>query len=114
MYKDGRNLLLNPAGFKKDLRVFLDAYNTFKTTAFGIAFAFKNVYQPDVLIAQGHYYSGDNTFAECRVLPPTVVTRPQEANNSYQHDLLLDACGEDLHPGKDLFVTKESVASSVV
>ncbi|XP_077490075.1 uncharacterized protein LOC144100989 [Amblyomma americanum] len=178
MYKDGRNLLLNPAGFKKDLLVFLDAYNTFKTTAFGIGFAFKgtkhlkpnlkgsgqsplayfwdrgifhfgildtptrnlketevdvaidclkeidsqaetqrnaghpsfiffavvllnytledhyersfkNVYQPDVLIAQGHYYSGDNTFAECRVLPPTVVTRPQEANNSYQHDLTM-------------------------
>ncbi|XP_077489261.1 uncharacterized protein LOC144100098 [Amblyomma americanum] len=176
IYKNRRNLLLDPNNFGNDLRIFLDSYNTYRTTAFGIAFAFKstrhlkhnlrvgsrsplayfwdreifhfgildtptsnlkgtevdaamdclrdidsqaetqrnaghpsfiffavvllnytledrydrnfkNLYQPDVVITQGHYYYGDNTFAECRVLPPTVVTRPQDANNTYRHDL---------------------------
>ncbi|XP_077491616.1 uncharacterized protein LOC144102177 [Amblyomma americanum] len=176
IYKNRRNLLLNPRKFGNDLRIFLDSYSKYKITAFGLGFAFKqsrhvlaNIrgsgrsplayfwdrgifhfgildtptenlrardldtaveclkeldsqaetqrrggnpsfifyavvlrnstyedqyyryfkyhYQPDVVIAQGHYYTGDNIFIDCRVFPPTLLNRPQDPNSSYQHDL---------------------------
>ncbi|XP_077489263.1 uncharacterized protein LOC144100099 [Amblyomma americanum] len=178
IFKDNRNVLVNPKGFENDMKIFAGNYRKFKQTAFGIGFAFKKAhilkenlraagplrleyfwsrgiyhfgildtptlrlsqsevevafeclkaldslaqvqrraghpsfiffamvvlnitweayywgkfqgyYQPDLVIAQGHYYYGDNTFAECRVMPPTALSRPPEASNSYQHDLTM-------------------------
>ncbi|XP_077490956.1 uncharacterized protein LOC144101696 [Amblyomma americanum] len=48
---------------------------------------FTNVYKPDLFIAQGHYFYGDNTFRNCRVMPPTVLTMPDGLNDTYQNDL---------------------------
>ncbi|XP_077491665.1 uncharacterized protein LOC144102229 [Amblyomma americanum] len=52
---------------------------------------FTNIYKPHLFIAQGHFFYGDNTFNDCRVMPPTALTRPQGLGDSYQHDLTLAA-----------------------
>ncbi|XP_077515012.1 uncharacterized protein LOC144125484 [Amblyomma americanum] len=52
---------------------------------------FTNIYKPHLFIAQGHFFYGDNTFSDCRVMPPTAPTRPQGLGGSYQHDLTLAA-----------------------
>ncbi|XP_077490077.1 uncharacterized protein LOC144100990 isoform X2 [Amblyomma americanum] len=48
---------------------------------------FKNVFQPDLFIAHGHYLEGDNSRADCRVMPPTALTAPQGGGSSYEHDM---------------------------
>ncbi|XP_077485925.1 uncharacterized protein LOC144096994 [Amblyomma americanum] len=48
---------------------------------------FTNFYQPDLFIAQGHYFYGDNIFRLCRVMPPTLLSRPAGIEETYQHDL---------------------------
>ncbi|XP_077485926.1 uncharacterized protein LOC144097000 [Amblyomma americanum] len=64
--------------------VFNDTWNNFYNEKF------TNFYKPDLFIAQGHFFYGDNTFSDCRVMAPTVLTRPQGLDN-YQHDLTLAA-----------------------
>ncbi|KAK8764842.1 hypothetical protein V5799_032551 [Amblyomma americanum] len=86
--KDNRNPLAYPHLWDSDLTIFIDAYARYSTTAFGIGFAYENVYKPDLFIAQGHYFYGDNTFRNCRVMPPTVLTMPDGLNDTYQNDLI--------------------------
>ncbi|XP_077490942.1 uncharacterized protein LOC144101682 [Amblyomma americanum] len=179
--KDNRNPLASPNQWGNDLRIFIDAYARYTTTAFGIGFAydkvstlvrqlraaisssllepfwekdifhfgildtatrnarqvdvelaldalkaldtevqaqrqlgnpsfiflaglitgenwlafynekFANFYKPDLFIAQGHYFYGDNTLRNCRVMPPTLLSRPAGVEETYQHDLNLAA-----------------------
>ncbi|XP_077490957.1 uncharacterized protein LOC144101697 [Amblyomma americanum] len=192
--KDNRNPLAFPSRWGQDLRVFIDAYNRYSTTAFGIGFAFNNVftvirgfhsatnssllepfwdknifhfgildtdtrnmvqlsvsiamnllkvldrevqvqrqlgnpsfiffaglipddswlnfykdifttlYKPDLFIAQGHFFYGDNTVPNCRVMPPTVVTRPPGIDDAYQHDLSLAAATLNRLSGRGLSI----------
>ncbi|KAH8037939.1 hypothetical protein HPB51_019291 [Rhipicephalus microplus] len=48
---------------------------------------FTNVIMPDVYIALGHYSRGDNGLPSCRAVPPTLLQKPQGAEDSYQYDL---------------------------
>ncbi|XP_070379293.1 eukaryotic translation initiation factor 4 gamma-like [Dermacentor albipictus] len=52
---------------------------------------FSTIFTPQLFIGLGHYECGDNTFQDCRVVPPTLLSRPPEiaaANSSYQHDMV--------------------------
>ncbi|KAH7942875.1 hypothetical protein HPB52_002052 [Rhipicephalus sanguineus] len=45
---------------------------------------------PGIFISLGHYDNGDNTFSDCHVMPPTVLSRPAQVaanNSSYEYDL---------------------------
>ncbi|KAL3197208.1 hypothetical protein MRX96_014819 [Rhipicephalus microplus] len=45
---------------------------------------------PLLFISLGHYDNGDNTFVDCHVMPPTVLSRPalvSSENSSYGYDL---------------------------
>ncbi|KAH7942863.1 hypothetical protein HPB52_002040 [Rhipicephalus sanguineus] len=56
--------------------------------------AFPNIFTPQLFIALGHYECGDNTFQDCHVVPPTLLSRPAQlsaANSSYQHDMTVTA-----------------------
>ncbi|XP_075724137.1 uncharacterized protein LOC142766802 [Rhipicephalus microplus] len=48
---------------------------------------FTNVIMPDVYIALGHYSRADNSLPSCRAVPPTLLRKPQGAEDSYQYDL---------------------------
>ncbi|KAH8037990.1 hypothetical protein HPB51_020510 [Rhipicephalus microplus] len=53
---------------------------------------------PFIFISVGHYDKGDNTFTDCHVMPPTVLSRPAEVaaeNSSYEYDLTSAAAGFD-------------------
>ncbi|KAH7981055.1 hypothetical protein HPB49_021138 [Dermacentor silvarum] len=50
---------------------------------------FTSLFMPDLFIALGHYIRGDNSLPSCRVVPPTLLQRPQGAEDSYQHDMTL-------------------------
>ncbi|KAK8762697.1 hypothetical protein V5799_026035 [Amblyomma americanum] len=44
IFKDNRNVLVNPKGFENDMKIFAGNYRKFKKTAFGIGFAFKKAH----------------------------------------------------------------------
>ncbi|KAL1427302.1 hypothetical protein MTO96_017591 [Rhipicephalus appendiculatus] len=50
-------------------------------------------FTPDVLVLLSHYVKGDNTFKDCRVMPPTMLTRPASlsSNSNYNYDLRMAA-----------------------
>ncbi|XP_075559377.1 uncharacterized protein LOC142590864 [Dermacentor variabilis] len=48
---------------------------------------FTTLFKPDLFIAFGHYTRGDNSLPSCRIVPPTLLQRPQGAEDSYQHDM---------------------------
>ncbi|XP_050029971.2 uncharacterized protein [Dermacentor andersoni] len=58
-----------------------DAWATFYMTKF------MNLFAPDLFIGVGHYPRGDNTLPGCFIVPPTLLQKPREIGDSYQHDL---------------------------
>ncbi|KAL1427315.1 hypothetical protein MTO96_017603 [Rhipicephalus appendiculatus] len=53
---------------------------------------------PLLFISLGHYDNGDNTFIDCHVMPPTVLSRPvpvASENSSYEYDLNSAVTGVD-------------------
>ncbi|KAL1427354.1 hypothetical protein MTO96_017641 [Rhipicephalus appendiculatus] len=51
--------------------------------------AFSKIFTPDVVVMLSHYGEGDNTFEDCRVVPPTLLQRPASipSNSSYNNDM---------------------------
>ncbi|XP_075724537.1 uncharacterized protein LOC142767195 [Rhipicephalus microplus] len=51
--------------------------------------AFLKIFTPDVVVMLSHYAEGDNTFEDCRVVPPTMLQRPISifSNSSYKNDM---------------------------
>ncbi|XP_077490078.1 uncharacterized protein LOC144100990 isoform X3 [Amblyomma americanum] len=66
---------------------------------------FKNVFQPDLFIAHGHYLEGDNSRADCRVMPPTALTAPQGGGSSYEHDMV---CNDPNFAGRFAYSQQEA------
>ncbi|KAL1427356.1 hypothetical protein MTO96_017643 [Rhipicephalus appendiculatus] len=54
---------------------------------------FSKIFTPDVVVLLSHYLEGDNTFKDCRVVPPTLLTRPASlsTSSSYKYDLRMAA-----------------------
>ncbi|XP_049273519.1 uncharacterized protein LOC119400279 [Rhipicephalus sanguineus] len=50
---------------------------------------FPKIFTPSVVVILSHYVEGDNTFQDCRVVPPTLLTRPGSltTNSNYKFDL---------------------------
>ncbi|KAL3197222.1 hypothetical protein MRX96_014831 [Rhipicephalus microplus] len=50
---------------------------------------FSNIFTPDIVVLLSHYVEGDNTFEDCHVVPPTILSRPVtlSTNSSYKHDM---------------------------
>ncbi|KAL1427360.1 hypothetical protein MTO96_017647 [Rhipicephalus appendiculatus] len=50
---------------------------------------FPKIFTPSVVVILSHYVEGDNTFQDCRVVPPTMLTRPASltTNSNYKFDL---------------------------
>ncbi|KAL1427099.1 hypothetical protein MTO96_017707 [Rhipicephalus appendiculatus] len=50
---------------------------------------FPKIFTPSVVVILSHYVEGDNTFQDCRVVPPTMLTRPTSLtmNSAYKFDL---------------------------
>ncbi|KAH6943600.1 hypothetical protein HPB50_024787 [Hyalomma asiaticum] len=53
---------------------------------------FSKIFTPDIVVILSHYVQGDNTFKDCRVVPPTMLSRPRAlgANSSYKSDLVCE------------------------
>ncbi|XP_075726043.1 uncharacterized protein LOC142767714 [Rhipicephalus microplus] len=51
--------------------------------------AFSKIFTPDIVVMLSHYAEGDNTFEDCRVVPPTMLQRPISisSNTSYKNDM---------------------------
>ncbi|KAL3197243.1 hypothetical protein MRX96_014851 [Rhipicephalus microplus] len=51
---------------------------------------FPKIFTPSVVVILSHYVEGDNTFQDCRVVPPTMLTRPDAltTNSNYKFDLV--------------------------
>ncbi|XP_054923944.1 uncharacterized protein [Dermacentor andersoni] len=50
------------------------------------------VYSPTLFISQGHFAFGDSKVPDCRVYPPTILTKPL-ASQGYLYDLVREQCG---------------------
>ncbi|KAH6943038.1 hypothetical protein HPB50_014216 [Hyalomma asiaticum] len=93
LYKRGPKEF-EPHDLDADFRLFIDEHRRFVATEFGVGISFWNVFTPQLFIALGHYECGDNTFQDCRVVPPTLLSRPPQLsadNSSYQHDMTMAA-----------------------
>ncbi|KAH7942859.1 hypothetical protein HPB52_002036 [Rhipicephalus sanguineus] len=89
LYKKGPTPF-DPTHLDPALSIFLGSHPTVYYSDLGIGFAYKNIYEPDILVLLSHYVEGDNTFKDCRVVPPTMLTRPvfPSSNISYRYDLV--------------------------
>ncbi|KAL1427331.1 hypothetical protein MTO96_017618 [Rhipicephalus appendiculatus] len=50
---------------------------------------FSTIFTPSIVVILSHYLEGDNTFEDCRVVPPTMLARPPSlsTNSSYRYDM---------------------------
>ncbi|KAL3197214.1 hypothetical protein MRX96_014825 [Rhipicephalus microplus] len=50
---------------------------------------FSHFFKPDIIVIRSHYLEGDNTFEDCRVVPPTMLRMPPllTTNSSYTDDM---------------------------
>ncbi|XP_075724538.1 uncharacterized protein LOC142767196 [Rhipicephalus microplus] len=50
---------------------------------------FSHFFKPDIIVIRSHYLEGDNTFEDCRVVPPTMLKMPPllTTNSSYTDDM---------------------------
>ncbi|KAH7942954.1 hypothetical protein HPB52_002729 [Rhipicephalus sanguineus] len=88
VYKEGP-ATFDPNNVDVALSILLDEHLESDQTAPGIGFAYRKIFTPNIVVIISHYLEGDNTFKDCRVMPPTVLTRPPAlGNSSYKHDLV--------------------------
>uniref|UniRef100_A0A131YAU7 Uncharacterized protein n=1 Tax=Rhipicephalus appendiculatus TaxID=34631 RepID=A0A131YAU7_RHIAP len=50
---------------------------------------FPKIFTPSVVVILSHYVQGDNTFQDCRVVPPIMLTRPDmlTSSSNYKFDM---------------------------
>ncbi|KAL3197212.1 hypothetical protein MRX96_014823 [Rhipicephalus microplus] len=81
----------DPHGMDPSLNIFLNGGSqmTENQVRHFICVQVRKIFTPDVVVMLSHYAEGDNTFEDCRVVPPTMLQRPISifSNSSYKNDM---------------------------
>ncbi|XP_077528066.1 uncharacterized protein LOC144139644 [Haemaphysalis longicornis] len=76
------------SGFGKTPYIVLGAVPVSHGDFFGTRM--RDIYAPTLFISQGHYAFGDNQVADCVVVPPTLLSKP-DTSTRYIYDLTMAA-----------------------
>ncbi|KAL1427303.1 hypothetical protein MTO96_017592 [Rhipicephalus appendiculatus] len=68
---------------------------------------FSKIFTPDIVVLLSHYIQGDNTFKDCHVVPPTILSLPAKISTSPSYKY-------DMHRAADVIrtLTKRGVVAS--